>query len=364
MFDWIPQESYTPIYYYVMLVVIVFTFQKLRVSDPESTERLEYGKSMGIFVLVFLILYMGLRPISGYFADMAAYASYFQMYQGGEAILFSRDLFFEYFMQACAQIMNVNIFFLVCSFLYIYPLYLVCKKWFSDSWFLAFLLLIVSFSFWSYGTNGIRNGIATSLFLYGISREKRFYQIIWLVMAVNFHSSMLLPAFGFILVQFYNNSKTYLAFWLLCIPLSLAAGGFWESLFASLGFQDERLSYLTDGNINDDEFAYAGFRWDFLLYSATGVFAGWFYIVKRDFSDPIYFKLFNIYLLANGFWILVIRANFSNRFAYLSWFMLALVIVYPLLKKEILEEDQNKKLGWILLAYFGFTFFMNVILAK
>jgi hypothetical protein len=175
---------------------------------------------------------------------------------------------------------------------------------------------------------------------------------------------MLLPTFAFILVQFYNKPKTYLVFWLLCIPLSLAAGGFWESFFASLGFQDERLSYLTDGNINDDEFAYTGFRWDFLLYSATGVFAGWYYIVKRDFSDPIYFKLFNIYLFANGFWILVIRANFSNRFAYLSWFMLALVIVYPLLKKEILEEDQNRKLGWILLVYFGFTFFMNVVLGK
>jgi hypothetical protein len=364
MFDWIPLESYTFIYYYVMLVVVVITFQKLRVLGLDSIESMEYGRNMGMFALFFVVLYIGLRPISWYFVDMSTYASFFQSYQEGNSILLSKDLLFEYFMQACAQIMDVNSFFLVCAFLYITPLYMVCKKWFSDNWFLAFLLLIVSFSFWSYGTNGIRNGMATSFFLLGISREKRFYQIIWLVMAVNFHSSMLLPSFGFILVQFYNNPKTYLAFWLLCIPLSLALGGFWESLIASLGFQDERISFLTDGNINDDEFAYTGFRWDFLLYSATGVFAGWYYIVKKDFSDPIYFKLFNIYLLANGFWVLVIRANFSNRFAYLSWFMLALIIVYPLLKKEILEEDQNRKLSWILLAYFGFTFFMNVILSK
>jgi hypothetical protein len=363
MFDWIPQESYTPIYYYVMLMVVVVTFQKLRVLDLESKKSMEYGKSMGIFILVFLILFMGLRPISGYFGDMSTYASYFQRYQEGDFILFSRDIFFEYFMQACAQIMDVKSFFLLSAIMYVIPLYLVCKKWFSDAWFFAFLLLIVSFSFWSYGTNGIRNGIATSFFLFGISREKRFYQIICLVIAVNFHSSMMLTSFGFILVQFYNKPKIYLAFWVICIPLSLVVGGFWESLFASLGFQDERVSYLTAGNVNDDKFAYTGFRWDFLLYSATGVFAGWYYIVKKDFSDPIYFKLFNVYLLANGFWILVIRANFSNRFAYLSWFMLALVIVYPLLKKEILEEDQNRKLGWILLGYFGFTFFMNVILA-
>ena len=39
-----------------------------------------------------------------------------------------------------------------------------------------------------------------------------------------------------------------------------------------------------------------------------------------------------IYLTANAFWILVIRSSFSNRFAYLSWFLMAIIIFYPFFK--------------------------------
>ena len=117
---------------------------------------------------------------------------------------------------------------------------------------------------------------------------------------------------------------------MLCIPLSLVSGGFWEGLFA--GFMaDERSSYLTDGNINNDSFSSSGFRWDFLLYSASAVYTAYFFIFKKNFTDQRYNRLVCVYLAANAFWVLVIRANFSNRFAYLSWFMMGIVIVYPFL---------------------------------
>ena len=107
----------------------------------------------------------------------------------------------------------------------------------------------------------------------------------------------------------------------------------------------------------------ASFRWDFLLYSATGVYAGWYYIIKKNFDDTFYIRLFNIYLIANAFWVLVIRANFSNRFAYLSWFMLGVIIIYPLLKQNFLS-NQHRVIGGVLIIYFAFTYLMNVILVK
>ena len=363
MFDWIPLIYYTPIYYYVMLTVVLITLLNSQVLAINDRKNKSYLQVMGIFVLLFVVFYMGLRPISGrFFGDMGTYAIYFENYQAGNPITIASDFFFHMFMQFSSKIMNVQLFFMVCALLYVMPLYMVCKKWFPTYWFYGFLMLVVSFSFWSFGTNGIRNGIAGSIFLLAISREKHIFQILWLLLAVNFHMSILLPSIAFILVQFHNKPKTYLLFWLLCIPLSLAAGGVWENLFASLGFDDDRLSYLTEGNINDDDFAYMGFRWDFLLYSTTGVFAGWYFIFKKKFEDPIYAKLFNIYLFANAFWILVIRANFSNRFAYLSWFILALVIIYPLIEKQIVTK-QYKKIGWLLVAYFAFTFMLNIILS-
>jgi len=123
------------------------------------------------------------------------------------------------------------------------------------------------------------------------------------------------------------------------------------------------VSYLTQGNINGDNFSSTGFRWDFLLYSSAAVYASYYFIYQRNFVDNAYFRLVNIYLTTNAFWILVIQANFSNRFAYLSWFIMGIIICYPLLK-ELVLRNQNKKTGYIMLAYFSFTFLMNVILSK
>lgn len=357
MFDIIPIELYTPLYHYIILMVTLVVFFELN--------NLGYKKSKFGFLLVgFIILYMGLRPISGYyFGDMGTYARAFQNFQQGDSLSFEKEVVFNLFMKFCSKVMNIHFFFLTCAILYVYPLYLVSKKWFPNYWFYAFLLLVSSFSFWSFGTNGIRNGLATSVFLYGVSKEKRLLQIGFILLAIGVHKSLILPSLGFLVAQFYNKPKVMIAFWVLCIPLSLAAGGFWENFFGSLGFQDDRLSYLTEGNVNDDDFSSTGFRWDFLLYSATAVYAGWYFIIKKGFEDKIYFWLFNTYVFANAFWILVIRANFSNRFAYLSWFMMALVIIYPLLKKEMIK-NQYKVLARVMLIYFAFTFLMNVILAK
>jgi len=301
---------------------------------------------------------MGLRPISGVFIDMTTYYHSFMQYAGGAPAKTTHDVFFNKFMKYCSGIMSANAFFFLCASFYTLPVYLISKKWFKQYWYYAFLMLVGSFSFWSYGTNGIRNGIATAFFLMALSRERKLSQVVWLYLAINFHGSMMLPSAAFIATWFYNQNKYYFYFWLLCIPLSLVMGGFWENLFAGM-VDDDRSSYLTAGNVNNDNFSSTGFRWDFLVYSATGVYAGWYYIYKKKLQDPLYLKLFNIYLAANGFWILVIRANFSNRFAYLSWFLLALVICYPWLKYSF-EKEQLKKLGWIILAYFGFTYFMFI----
>jgi len=305
---------------------------------------------------------MGLRPINGfYFGDMGTYANLFASYQDGEIGSFQKDIVFNYFILWSSKVMSVEIFFLLCAALYVFPLYLTCKTWFDKYWFYAFIFLVGSFSFWAYGTNGIRNGIATSIFLLGISRKMKFTQLLIVLISIGFHKSLLLPAIGFFLAQNVLKPNLIVVLWLLCIPLSLISGGFWENFFAGLGFDDDRLSYLTAGNVNADEFSSIGFRWDFLLYSASAVFCGWYFIMKKGYNDVVYLTLFSTYVFSNSFWILVIRANFSNRFAYLSWFMMALVIVYPFVRGS-LKYVNNKILGGVLMAYFAFTFFMNIFI--
>ncbi len=355
----IPVEYYTAFYYYAIFLLVLISFFSL-----QSNNKLKPTTLPQIILMVGLVFYVGLRPISWRFGDMTTYADIFNAYASGYIGKFEQDQGFDWFMRNTATFFNIDFFFLLAGFIYVYAHFWASKRFFKTYWYYAFLILIASFSFWSYSTNGIRNGLAAALVLLAFSFEKKkIIAIVLAIIAVSFHKSMLLPVVAYFLTFVNNNSKYYLFIWLLCIPISLAAGGIFEIFFASLGFDDKRLSYLTDGNVNDDDFSSTGFRWDFLVYSATAVVSGFYFVILKKFKDVLYERMFNVYLLSNAFWILVIRANFSNRFAYLSWFMMGLVIIYPFLKQNFMK-NQTKVLGWVLLVYFLFTFLLNVILAK
>lgn len=360
----IPIELYALVYYHVLLFfVLLFVIQSGRAA-LDSSKNLHGKNITGYLLLVFLILYIGLRPVNWRFGDMILYALDFNNFRRG--IPSNKDLFFDGFTLLSSKIMSLSMYFLACTLLYIVPLYLFAKKVFKEYWFYAFFMLVISFSFWAYGVNGIRNGIGTSIFLYAIAFEKRILVVGMVVVSVLFHKSLLLPALAFLAASVYGNTKAYLWFWLLCIPLSLILGSSLEQFFLTSGIvEEDRLAgYLgSDSSLLDDaSIVKTGFRWDFIIYSMTGVFAGWFYIIKKGFRETLYLRIFNTYLLANGIWILVIRANFSNRFAYLSWFLLGIVIIYPLLKNTIVAR-QHKVIGGIVFLYFLFTYTLNVILA-
>ncbi len=359
----IPVEQYTTTFFNILLAVTILLFlhtyrTKLEAVAAEP-RHLKY-----MWIVAFVIVFIGLRPISGkYFGDMSTYAAYFERYASGEPVELDKgkDWLFEYFMKFCSGIMNVELFFLTCAVCYVLPLYLFTKKIYNEYWFYGFFALVASMSFWAYGTNGIRNGLATSLFLLAMSRPKLWAQLVWMFLAVSFHKSMIVPIAAFMMARYVTDSRYYVGAWLLAIPLSLAAGSVFETFFMNIGlFQDSRLdSYLGDEDI-DDLAIKVGFRWDFLVYSATGVFAGWYFILKKKFEDPLYTRFYNMYLFANMIWILVIRANFSNRFAFLSWFMLGVIIIYPMLKLKFFH-DQHLKIGQLLLAYFMLSYILNVI---
>jgi hypothetical protein len=363
--NFIPLEYYSILYFQFLLIVVVFVyFNTIRYSLTDSIS-LKTRNSFGIFILVVTVLYLGLRPISFWFGDMGIYNINFQNYVQGAPFDAKKEFLFEGMMYFFAKFLNAELFFFTCAFLYVYLLYAATKTLFKDYWFYAFLMLIVAFTFWAYGSNGIRNGLATSIFIYGISRTKKSSIILILLASYLVHKSMLIPILAYAISYFYSNTKVYLFFWLLSIPLSIAFGGFWEGFFLGLGAGEQKLdSYLGQFNqVSEGVKLNIGFRWDFLLYSLSGVFAGWYYIFKKNYQDVFYNKLFHTYLMTNAVWILIIRANYSNRFAFLSWFLLGLVLVYPLLKNQLFEK-QHVLIGKIILGSFAFSYLMNIILNK
>lgn len=360
MFDWIPISSYTAIYYHVMLFFMLITLFHASQHDLNDTSTKIFSRGFGIFVLVFICLYMGTRPVSWAFTDMGTYSKRYLKIQNGEIPIVQKEYIFNYFMIFSAKIMNERYFFFLCSFIYTLPCYLFSKKYGGTYWYYVFFMFLGSFSFWPYGTNGIRNGLGTSVFILALCFYNRKI-VMYAIMGMSFgiHSSLIIPIVAFLISGLYKNPKVYIYIWLAAIPLSLAGGSFWESLFGGLGIGDDDRAndYLTKGIIYKDKFSSTGFRWDFLFYSGFAVFAGWYYIFKKKITDKFYIHLWGTYIIANAFWILVIRANFSNRFAYLSWFLMAPIIAYPLLRYKLFPT-QYRIIGMVITVYYLFTYLM------
>lgn len=360
MFDWIPLNSYTPIYHHVMLFIMLITLLHAYQIDLFDMRTRSFSTGMGFTLLILITLYLGTRPVSYVFGDMGTYGKFYNMVASGQEPIIRNDYVFNYFLLACSKIMSDRTFFFICAALYIFPCYVFSRKFCGSYWYFVFFIFTASLMFWPFGTNGIRNGLATSVFIWALCfYNKKYLMYALMALAFGIHNSMIIPIAGFAVAGVYKNPKLYLYIWLIAIPLSLIGGGFWESLFGAIGFgADTRAEdYLTKGNINNDEFAYTGFRWDFLFYSSFAVFAGWFFIFKKNITDKFYIHLWGTYMIANAFWILVIRANFSNRFAYLSWFLMAPVIAYPLLRYKIFP-NQYRVIGAVIAVYYLFTYIM------
>ncbi len=352
-------------FYYNIVLLITFVFALVLISKKEIDNfNPKISSFIGLILATLLLFYIGLRPQSYVFGDMTTYVHSFNLAKSGwENQLADRDLLFGMLLDFAVKFSDVEGFFLMSAIIYVVPCFLVSRKFFGQYWFVGFMMLWTSFSFWTYGTNGIRNGMATSIFLLAFLFDNKLLRLGIMIASVYMHKSMILPTAAFVVTMFFNNSILLLRFWLLCIPLSLVAGGVFESIFSSIGFGgiDSRMGVYVN---NPTQWEYnTGFRFDFLLYSATAVFAGWYYIEKLNYRDKTYVTMYNIYLIANAFWILVIRAPFSNRFAYLSWFIMGIVIIYPLLKNKLIPM-QATKIGLILLANYAFTYTLLVILGK
>ncbi|PJB16397.1 MAG: hypothetical protein CO117_15205 [Flavobacteriaceae bacterium CG_4_9_14_3_um_filter_33_16] len=360
MIDFIPASIYYPIYINFCFFLVVLSLFHTWVLKIEAPKNISFINAAGYFLLMAIIIYMGQRPIYAVFGDTVNYNFFYNKYAKGSGIGKNvGDYGWHVFMKFMSGVASVHTFFTIVAIIYIYPMYRISIQLFNKFWYYSFVLFIVSFSFWTYGVNGMRNGAALSLFLWGVSyRHNKVVMGLLFFAATLFHKTALLPIFAYLVTYFYNHPKVFLKAWLLCIPVSLATGSIWVSLFASIGFgDDDRLAGYLTTQAEAGTFASTGFRWDFLFHSAFAVFAAWYFIYKKNFNDSFYNQLVNTYLICNGFWILVITANYSNRFAYLSWFMMAIVIIYPFLKGHFFK-NQHFMIGKVMFVYFFFTYFM------
>ena len=357
---------YFPIFINIVMFASLYYF--IQLSSKSRLKLMKGSNDMVITILlgIALIIVMGLRPVTFAFGDTINYARHYYDLQQG-FVQFDSDegeVVFNWLMAQCAKVMDVSYFFLIIEIGYIGCLLWACKRLMPRNILLAFLFCVGAFSFFSYGTNGIRNGLSTSIIILAMSYingtvRQKVFSILLLFLAFNIHSSAILPICAIFLSCFYTHTKTYIIFWISAIFISLIGGGWVENIFLGWEFDDRMDIYLTNDEYND-QFSAIGFRWDFLLYSMMPIVLGYYCVVKKNLLNRNYLLLLNTYIICNAFWVMLIRASFSNRFAYLSWFLYPIVLGYPLLKLPV-WKDQGKKTGIILFGHSLFTYVMWVI---
>lgn len=362
MFGSLAPEQYYPIYILVISLLTIGHFVRL---FPMGTDKLLYtnkGSWLAITIALLLTLFIGLRPVSGrYFGDMAAYAWMFRLYEDGlEDPNSSSDPLFTVIIRTFARLFTMDMFFLFMEILYIVPILLACLRLSKENNYTLVLFAFAAMSFFSYGTNGIRNGAATSLFLLALTyvngkpRDKIVFLILS-VLAFTMHSSIAIPFLAVVGAYFIRNPKLMFYFWGGALLLSVFAGGSISAAFSALGIEDKLSAYLgSQGNV-EDHIAKTGFRWDFLLYSSMPIVLGLWVIFKKKIYTRNYALLLGTYIYANAFWVMVIRAPYSNRFAYLSWFLYPIVLAYPMLVMPVWKKSPGMKVGIIMIGHLVFT---------
>ena len=316
-----------------------------------------------LLLSLIFIFWLGGRPASGvYFGDSANYAlSYSMMSPEGDInpSLTSEWIWYALMLLCKQSGLDIHTFFTIVEAGYILSVLWAVKRFMPTNPMLGMLFVFTSLMFFSFGTNGIRNGLACHIVLLAMSfffDDKYLTGVVLCLMAFGIHRSTVLPIAGMFLGRYVlKDLKWVIYFWVASIVLSLIMGETLTDFLASLGFDGRMESYNTTQY--NSEFSHTGFRWDFLLYSCIPILMGWYVCIKKQIRDDWYKTLCITYTLCNAFWVIVIRAAFSNRFAYLSWFIYPVVIAYPLVNLPV-WDDQDKKTGIILLLYAGFNLFM------
>lgn len=367
-----PAIFYHGIFYTGILILCLIECRKIYPLSATTLLNSRHKEERGAILLsIILILFIGTRPIDAVFADTVGYAAEYSRPYNIEIDEKRSEWAWTFFANFCKSLgVSVHFWFTGISFFYIVPLLLACKRWFSNqNIYLAMLFVFSAFSFFAYGVNGLRNGVACSfvigaMSLYSGNVKNKILACLMCFVGFFIHKSIALPIICFLLSYYIIKKFQWaLAFWFMSIVLSLSLGNSVASFLEPLlGFDQrfsEYLSASSDGDLMQN-FSYTGFRWDFLLYSCMPILLGYNILQKRKISDKIYVILLNTYILANAFWVIVINASFSNRFAYLSWFLYPIVLAYPLLRLAI-WKDQGHKVVYVLMFQCVFVFFMWLI---
>ena len=358
----IPASLYQTIYLLIVTVISIAVCFKYQSRNGFKDYR---GNQISIIIaVIFFVIFIGLRPLSGrYFGDMANYANWYHAFVEGDSFFFDWSaenlLFDNLFAWWGSEYLGYTSFFLFIAAIYFGAAYLGLRKLFPNNTLAAYLVFLAAFSTFSYATNGIKAGAAASLFILALGYRENLKVCIPLVLlSWGFHHSMIMVVAAFVVTWFVKNPRVYFAGWVFCFLMAAAHVSVFAEFFSRFTTEHGASYLLTEGG---DEGTKGGFRIDFILYSAMPVVVGWYAVFKKKIKlTSLYKNLLNLYLCLNGIWMLCMYAAFTNRIAYLSWFLYPIVLVYPFLQEDW-GKNKYRTFSIVMLCHLAFTWFMRIV---
>ena len=346
------------LYSYIYLIVcslFLVVYSNYYTKSVSNTSKVNVSALLVFFVPI-LAVFIGTRPES-VGSDTTQYMQLYEFEQG-RVFQWDKDaqnlIFDNLFSLFSSWELDIEWFFILIAMIYFGSIAVACKKLFPQKQEIAFFSCLLAFSTFSYATDGIKAGAAASIFLVALAyRRNMALSVALALLSIGFHHSMKVVAYAYVIVYFYKNTKMYFYGWLFATFIAIAHIGAFQEIFAS--YADEKgKDYLAGGGFM------TGFRPDFILYSAMPIVVGYIMYVKRKIRNDAYELWLRLYLMTNSIWMLCMYASYTNRIAYLSWFLYPIVLIYPYLNNNM-GTFRKKEGRNVIMYHMLFTIFMEIV---
>lgn len=225
-------------------------------------------------------------------------------------------------------------------------LYVLLLKKIIDNIFLPWQMIFVFFAylnftfFYNYIFNVARQGFSMMFLLLAISiwlsKEKDVFFYISLIFSISFHISVLPAAIILILLKKIDfKLKTLLILW---ASLSLLFVTGTNRFILNIPFVSS-MNFIQDYTSSDTIHYYGGETNSLKFYAFSAFFLALSLVLYRTIKmdtliESTYLNIIKIYIALNSYFLMFGFVAFSDRVASYSWFLIPILIFYPILHKE------------------------------
>lgn len=355
-------ESLTFIDFYTFWLVILGIAIFLKPLTSDATKW-----SWGLYMLLILgglgialryLFFNGLGDTTTYLEHFIARS------QGLPYKWESRDWLYEAFTWLTSKTGSVAFHFISITFVIFAPILYWSKKHFNQAYWVVVLLFLAHPFFIPYANNGIRFGMATSIFILALASKNQWYRLIFALAAVLMHGTMLLPflMMYFILLFPKIRLRYFIYVSLFANLMAILLKTSWYHYFLDLlpiEYFFRMHFYLSEMQYNHVAI-WGGFRWDFWLYGFLFVIWSAWIIHRYKWRDPYFIFIAKLYTSIHAITPFFYAVFFANRFGMLAWFLTPLLIALPL--KAVENKPKFKKYAFVAIAFqlslYAFLFYI------